>query len=65
MITQIEAAEKAGSFAVLLFHGVGGEHALNVSVEEHQKVLAYLKKREKDIWVATMVEVANYIKKSK
>jgi len=65
MIAQIEAAEKAGSFAVLLFHGVGGEHGLNVSVEEHQKVLAYLKKREKDIWVATMVEVANYIKKSK
>ncbi len=65
MIAQIEAAEKAGSFAVLLFHGVGGEHGLNVSVEEHQKVLAYLKKREIDIWVATMVEVANYIKKSK
>jgi len=63
MIAQIEAAEKAGSFIVFLFHGVGGEHPLNIDLEEHRKLLVYLKKREKDIWVAPMVEVAKYIKK--
>ena len=36
---------------------------MNVAEEEHQKLLSYLKKREKDIWVATMVDVAKYIKK--
>ncbi|RZK03479.1 MAG: chitooligosaccharide deacetylase, partial [Flavobacterium sp.] len=58
----IEDAEKAGSFIVFLFHGVGGEHPMNVEEAEHQKLVEYLKKREKDIWVATMVDVAQYIK---
>ncbi|MFD2600877.1 polysaccharide deacetylase family protein [Flavobacterium suzhouense] len=62
MIRQIEEAEKQGSFIVFLFHGVGGEHPLNVSEEEHTKLLEYLKKREKEIWVATMVDVAKYIR---
>nr|WP_245705950.1 polysaccharide deacetylase family protein [Catalinimonas alkaloidigena] len=62
MIAQIEAAEKVGSLVVFLFHGVGGEHSLNVSREEHRKLLVYLKKRENDLWVAPMVEVAKYIK---
>lgn len=63
MIAQIEEAEKAGSFIVFLFHGVGGEHPMNVALEEHQKLLIYLKKREKDIWVTTMVDLGKYIQK--
>jgi peptidoglycan/xylan/chitin deacetylase (PgdA/CDA1 family) len=63
MITQIEEAEKAGSFIVFLFHGVGGEHPLNIDLEEHHKLLLYLKEREKDIWVTTMVDLTKYIKK--
>lgn len=62
MIAEIEQAEKAGSFIVFIFHGVGGEHPLNIELEEHKKLLDYLKKREKDIWVAPMVDVAKYIK---
>lgn len=62
MIAEIEAAEKAESFVVFVFHGVGGEHPMNVDLKEHQKLLDYLKKREKDIWVATMLDVAKYIK---
>ncbi|WP_417941490.1 polysaccharide deacetylase family protein [Flavobacterium sp. RS13.1] len=65
MIAQIEEAEKKGSFIVFLFHGVGGEHGLNIDLEEHRKLLDYLKKRKKDIWVATMVDVAKYIKEQK
>nr|WP_315200150.1 polysaccharide deacetylase family protein [uncultured Flavobacterium sp.] len=63
MIAQIEEAEKAESFIVFLFHGVGGEHALNIDLEEHQKLLLYLKSREKDIWVTTMVDLGKYIQK--
>lgn len=62
MIAQIEEAEKAGSFIVLLFHGVGGEHPLNVDLEEHKKLLEYLNKRENDIWIVPMVELTTYIK---
>lgn len=61
MISEVKAAEKAGSIIVFIFHGVGGEHAINVELEEHRKLLEYLKQREKDIWVAPMVEVAKYI----
>ncbi len=61
MIAQVVNAEKAGSFIVFLFHGVGGEHHMNVELEEHRKLLEYLKNKEKDIWVATMVDVAKYI----
>ena len=64
MIAQVEEAEKRGSFIVFLFHGVGGEHPLNIDLEEHRKLLEYLKKRKKDIWVATMVDVAKYIKEN-
>jgi peptidoglycan/xylan/chitin deacetylase (PgdA/CDA1 family) len=63
MIAQIEEAEKASSFIVFLFHGVGGEHPMNVDLEEHQKLLLYLKKREKDIWVTPMVDLGKYIQK--
>ena len=64
MIAQVEEAEKKGSFIVFLFHGVGGEHSLNINLEEHRKLLEYLKKRKKDIWVAPMVDVAKYIKEN-
>lgn len=61
MIAEVKAAEKAGSFIVFIFHGVGGEHSLNVDIEEHHKLLDYLKQNEKDIWVATMVDVGKFI----
>ena len=64
MIAQVEEAEKKGSFIVFLFHGVGGEHPLNIDLEEHRKLLEYLKKRKKDIWVAPMVDVAKYSKEN-
>jgi peptidoglycan/xylan/chitin deacetylase (PgdA/CDA1 family) len=63
MIAQIEQAEKEESFIVFLFHGVGGEHPLNIDLEEHIKLLKYLKTREKDIWIAPMVQLSKYIKK--
>ena len=62
MIAQVKEAEQAGSLVVFLFHGVGGEHSLNIGAEEHRKLLAYLKEREPDVWVAPMVTVADYIR---
>jgi sialate O-acetylesterase len=62
----IQLAKKAmetNSLLVFLFHGVGGEHSLNVSLPAHRQLLQFLKKNEKDIWVAPMLEVAEYTKK--
>ena len=63
MIEQVKQAEKTGTLIVFLFHGVGGEHNLNVDLAEHTKLLDYLKKNKKNIWVAPMVEIAEYLKR--
>jgi len=50
------------SLMVFLFHGVGGGHSINVDAKVHAELLAYIKAHSADIWVAPMVDVANYIK---
>ena len=62
MIELVKKAMETNSLLVFLFHGVGGEHSLNVSLPAHRLLLQYLKKQEADIWVAPMLEVAEYIK---
>jgi sialate O-acetylesterase len=46
---------------IFLFHGVGGEHGLNVSLDAHHQLLQFLKRNEKDIWIAPMIDIAAYI----
>ena len=64
MIEWAKKAMETNSLLVILFHGVGGGNSLNVSLPAHREFLQYLKKNEKDIWVAPMLDVAEYIKKS-
>ena len=61
MIEWVKKAEETNSLLVILFHGVGGGNSLNVAVPEHSKFLHYLKQNQKDIWIPTMVEAAEYI----
>ncbi len=63
MIEWTKKAVETNSLLVILFHGVGGGNALNVSVPAHREFLQYLKQNEKNIWVAPMIEVAEFIKK--
>jgi len=63
LITLVKKAMDNHSLLVFLFHGVGGEHSLNVSLPAHSQLLHFLQKNEKDIWVAPMIEVAEYIRK--
>lgn len=56
-----QAMEKKG-LLVFLFHGVGGEHGLNVELAEHRKLLQFLQQNQKQVWVAPMVEVAEFVK---
>ncbi len=63
----IEWAKKAmetNSLLVILFHGVGGGNSLNVSVSAHREFLVFLKQNQKDILIAPMLYVADYIRSS-
>jgi sialate O-acetylesterase len=61
LIEQVKSAMANNSYLVFLFHGVGGEHSLNVSLKAHRKLLLFLKQHEKEIWVAPFIEVTEYI----
>lgn len=63
MIRLVKQAMENHRLLVFLFHGVGGEHNLNVSLAAHSQLLHFLKQNQKDIWVAPMIDVAEYIKK--
>ena len=58
----VDKAMQTNSLLVILFHGVDGGNSLNVSLSAHREFLKYLKKNEKDLWIAPMLEVAEYIK---
>jgi len=62
MIGLVKKAMETHTLLVFLFHGVGGGHNINVALDEHSKLLHYLKEHEKEIWIAPMVELAEHIK---
>jgi peptidoglycan-N-acetylglucosamine deacetylase len=61
MTEWVKKAQETNSLLIILFHGVGGGNGLNVSVSEHSKFLHYLKEREKDIWITTMLQAAESV----
>jgi peptidoglycan/xylan/chitin deacetylase (PgdA/CDA1 family) len=65
MIDLVKKAQQSHTLLVFLFHGVGGGHNLNVDRGEHSKLLQYLKQQEKQIWITTMVDVAEKINGSR
>lgn len=62
LIALVKKAMETNSLLVFLFHGVGGGHSLNVSLPAHSQLLHFLKENQKDIWVAPMIDVAEYVK---
>jgi sialate O-acetylesterase len=62
MIEWVKKAAETNSLLVILFHGVGGGNGLNIAVPEHRAFLNYLKQNENNIWIAPMIEVAQYVK---
>lgn len=64
LIELVKKAMAGNTLLVFLFHGVGGEHSLNLSLPAHSQLLHFLKQHEKDIWIAPMVTVAEYIKQN-
>ena len=64
LIRLVDEAMEGGKLLVFLFHGVGGEHNLDVSLEAHQELINYLKKHESDIRIDTMAGIAEHIRKA-
>jgi len=62
LVDLVKQAMSNHTLLVFLFHGVGGEHSMNVSLQVHSQLLHFLKQNEKDIWIAPMLEIAEYIK---
>ena len=62
LIELVKKAMEKNALIVFLFHGVGGEHSLNVSLAAHSTLLHFLKENEKSVWVAPLVEIAEYVK---
>ncbi|AEI52006.1 sialate O-acetylesterase [Runella slithyformis] len=62
LIQLVKQAQKEGKLLVFLFHGVGGEHSLNVSLTAHRELLRYVKENENEIYIDTMLNVAEQIK---
>lgn len=58
----VDEAITTNSLLVILFHGVGGGNGLDVTIENHHKLLTYIKEKENEIMVAPMVDMAKHIK---
>lgn len=61
MIDYVKQAIDKGGFAVIVFHGVGGDY-LTVDAAEHQKLIDYLAAHDKELWVGTFSEVLGYLR---
>jgi peptidoglycan/xylan/chitin deacetylase (PgdA/CDA1 family) len=64
MIELVKKGMKENGLVIFLFHGVGGEHNLNVDLKEHRKLIHFLKENQKDIWVAPFIDVVKFLKAS-
>lgn len=65
LIEIAKLAMKEEGLAVFLFHGVGGEHNLNVALEAHKELLDFLHANEQEIWVAPLVDIATFIQEAR
>jgi peptidoglycan-N-acetylglucosamine deacetylase len=62
MISLVKEAMQKNSAIIFLFHGVGGEHGLNVDLKAHRELLQFLKANEKDIWTAPFMDITEFIR---
>ena len=65
MIAAVKKAMESNALLVFVFHGVGGEHSLNVSSGAHTELLQFLKQNESQVWVAPFINIAEHIKANK
>jgi peptidoglycan-N-acetylglucosamine deacetylase len=65
LVRLVQKAIDQEALLVFLFHGVGGEHSISVDLNAHRQLLRFLKKQEGAVWVAPLVDVAEYLRKTR
>jgi sialate O-acetylesterase len=58
LVSWAEKAKAENALLVVLFHGVGGGHSINIDLQKHNDFLKYLKNNQKDYWVTTMLDAS-------
>jgi peptidoglycan-N-acetylglucosamine deacetylase len=62
LIPAMQKAIDNRALLIIVFHGVGGEHPLNISLEKHRELMRFIKQNESKIWVAPFLEIAESMK---
>jgi peptidoglycan/xylan/chitin deacetylase (PgdA/CDA1 family) len=62
LIAAVKQAMESNALLIFVFHGVGGEHGINVSLQAHSELLQFLKQNQSQVWVAPFIDIAEYIK---
>jgi peptidoglycan-N-acetylglucosamine deacetylase len=65
LVRLVRKAIDQEALLVFLFHGVGGEHSINVDLNAHRQLLRFLKGQEGAVWVAPLIEVVRYLRKTR
>jgi sialate O-acetylesterase len=65
LVAAMKKAIDDKALLVIVFHGVGGEHPINISLEAHRELMRYIKQHESQIWVAPFVEIAEWMQGGK
>jgi peptidoglycan/xylan/chitin deacetylase (PgdA/CDA1 family) len=60
----IDEAIEQGHWAILIFHGVGGGHNINVSAKFHLEILDHIANRRDRIYCDTFINIAKEIAKT-
>lgn len=62
LIEMVKKAMDSHALLVFVFHGVGGEHGLNVELKDHRELLHFLNEHEKEIWTTTLLDVTEQLR---
>jgi len=64
MIEIVKTAQAAGTWAVFLFHGIGGDY-ISVTTEAHKCLLEYLNNNREKVFTERFGNIAQYIKNNR
>jgi hypothetical protein len=62
MIAFVKKAVDAGGLAVIMFHGVGGGHSIDISREAHRELVGWLAANRKSVWTDTFRSVMGHVR---
>src|SRR5688572_23288610 len=65
LIRWAEKAKAENGLLVVLFHGVGGGHSIDVDLKKHRAFLQYLKRHQDEYWITTLLDASRHVQQIK